>query len=63
VRIGASNSDNRSTRIAQIVSGCLRAYRPATLAVLVRVGAVGTRGMGWFAAILHLAHRQEAAGG
>lgn len=61
VRMEASNGDNGSTRLAQIVSGCLSACRPATLVVLVRVEAVGTCGMGWFAAIVHLAQRQEAA--
>jgi predicted acylesterase/phospholipase RssA len=54
VLIGALNKDKTSTRIAQIITGFLRAYWPATLVALVMALAVGAFGLGWFAAILTL---------
>lgn len=54
VLIGALNSDKTSSRIAQIITGFLRAYWPATLAALVIALAVGAVGLGWFAACLTL---------
>ena len=54
VLIGALNSEKTSSRIAQIITGFLRAYWPATLVALVIAFAVGAVGLGWFAACVTL---------
>ena len=54
VLIKALNSSSTNARIYNIVSGFLLAYWPATLAALVTALAVGTFGLGWFAAGLTL---------
>lgn len=54
VLIGALNKDKTSSRIAQVITGFLWAYWPATLAAVVIALAAGVGGLGWFAAVLTL---------